>query len=112
MIFEIDIYGSRGRLRIEDIGRSASFWRVVPSPEFSETKVLIPGKLSFKGDTLKDTMVNSVEDIVKCLDTGKRPLSTGEDGLKSLELIAAFNESSASGRTVKLPLKNKKRIIG
>ncbi|WP_438447223.1 Gfo/Idh/MocA family protein [Gorillibacterium sp. sgz5001074] len=48
--------------------------------------------------------VNSfvIDAFVDCIVNGKKPLITGEEGLKSLKVILGAFESQASGRTVKL----------
>ncbi len=111
MMFEIDIYGEKGRIRIENIGNSSVFWKVIPSPEFSESRVLSKEAHGFSENTLKEVMVGSINDIIGCLDDGKQPMSTGATALRSLELMSAFYKSNSSGRAVALPLKDKKTHI-
>ena len=43
-----------------------------------------------------------VRDFVDCIETGRQPLITGYDGLKSLEVSLAAYESSKLKKVVKL----------
>lgn len=54
----------------------------------------------------------AVEEIVRCLDTGATPGSTGEDGRAALEIIIGFHLSDQrQGQWVQLPLKGKDRDL-
>lgn len=44
------------------------------------------------------------DDLIRAIETDTQPVSSGESGRATLELIAAIYESGATGRTVKLPL--------
>ncbi len=113
MISEVDIYGTKGRIRIENSGYKAVQWKVVDHPKFSGYKLLEPNGDIF-GQGMKDVMVRAIEDIVGCLKgTNKAPKSTGEDGRGALELICAIHESGKNkkGAKVKLPLKNRTMVI-
>ncbi len=43
--------------------------------------------------------------FVECLVQGKKPMVTGEDGQRALEVILATIKSSATGQTIRLPLR-------
>lgn len=45
-----------------------------------------------------------IDDVLKALETGSKPLSTGEDGRRALELITAIYKSASLNQPVKLPL--------
>lgn len=106
LIFEIDIYGTQGRLRIEDSGFRYSQWRHGNSPYFSGYKELKPVKRSTKlaGDRM---MINAIQNLRDAIKQGKSIQSTGEDGRNVLELVAALLQSRLSGRVVELPLKER-----
>ncbi len=106
LIFEIDFYGSKGRLRLTHSGFSCEYWKVGKSPYFSGYQELVASK-SPADLREKKMMLNAVQDIVACLKTGKQPLSTGDDGRKTLEIICAFHESWRTGNKIALPLKNR-----
>jgi len=113
LILEIDIFGTKGRLRIKDSGFSACLWEVVDHPEFSGYKGLGQERQAF-GAGLKDTMANAVNDIIGCINTATLPMSSGEDGRAALELICAIHASGKEqkGGKVFLPLKNRDMLIG
>ncbi len=106
LIFEMDFYGSKGRLRITHSGFGLEYWKVGKSPYYSAYRELIPGKLGIDLRE-KKMMVEAVSGLVRCLDEEKRPLCDGDDGRKSLEIICAFHESLRSGSRVELPLRNR-----
>jgi len=107
LMFETDIYGTEGRLRIKNSGFNAVSWKVIDHPKFSGYKCLSSEK-QFAGEGLKNTMVGSVQDIIRCLNNGGKPRSTGEDGRSALELIAAIRESlKKGGEKISLPLKDR-----
>lgn len=108
LIFEIDIYGTNGRLRIENSGFSAAIWDVIDHPKFSGYRCLSEKRMLFDNG-LQNTMVRAIEDITNCLKNGQKPMSTGEDGRAALELICAIHESGnrLNGAKIYLPLKNR-----
>ncbi len=106
-LFEFDIYGTNGRLRIEDNGFKTTYWPL-------RDNVQIPGfKALFKDNSPiefvpKAIMVNAAQNIVDCLSAKAKPAGSGEDGVKSLEIICAFHASVKNGNTpVHLPLQQR-----
>ncbi len=106
LIFEIDIYGSKGRIRICNSGFKSQVWKVLPSDYFSGYKELKEVKSSFDLSK-KEQMKNAVKDIMQCIKTKKKPSSSAKDGMKALELICAMKLSCKKGTKVDLPLKNR-----
>ena len=45
-----------------------------------------------------------IEDVLKALETGGKPLITGEDGRATVELITAIYESATYKKAVRLPI--------
>jgi predicted dehydrogenase len=45
-----------------------------------------------------------IADFVDAIETGRRPMAAGEDGLHVLELTLGAYESAALGRTIEVPL--------
>lgn len=109
VLFEIDVYGTKGRLRIVDCGKRATVWMPRPSRTFSEYQELLPAKRpSFSGG-LEEALVCAVRDLVVCLEKGRVPQCTGEDGLKAVELACAARASAKHGGSrVNLPLVDRK----
>ncbi len=110
LIFELDFYGSAGRLRLTHSGFDCEQWKVAASPFFSGYNELKPVVSQWKLDS-KGMMLDAMRDLAVCLATGRAPLCTGQEGLKSLEMICAFQRSFKIKRRVALPLKNRKARI-
>lgn len=55
-------------------------------------------ELAFEGHT------GEIDNVLSALEKGERPLITGEDGRRTLEVITAIYKSGFSGQTVKLPI--------
>ncbi len=47
-----------------------------------------------------------IEDVLSALENGTKPLITGEDGRKTVELITAIYKAGFSGQTVNLPIQS------
>lgn len=104
LVFEADIYGTRGRLRLTDSGARAMTWQVIPHPEFSGYRALKPGPESH-GD-LGQGLSELITDAVRCARKRSRPICSGEDGRAALEIAAALRLSAeAHGKILRLPLK-------
>ena len=47
-----------------------------------------------------DSYLAEWKDFIECLDSRKSPMTTGRDGLKSLEVIQAALESAPTGKQI------------
>lgn len=103
LLFEIDLVGTEGRLRVSENGRRVEAWVLEPSPRYSGYSELEPGRLLWEGEDDR-RMLAALEDIVRCLDQGGEPRCTARDGLKAVEMIAGFLRSAETGERVELPL--------
>lgn len=111
--FEITVTGTKGKLRGGGMlrgGQVFEFCKVKPSTfesglfEFDQQK--------FPKVSQERPLLLAVKDIVECLETGKKPFCTGEDGKAVLEIAFAFHKSDQLGKKVKLPLQDKNlRVI-
>ncbi len=99
-ICEMDILGTSGRVRIVDSSYAVELTRAGDSTRYSGYVELLSDSMDF-GDR-KDVMLHAVEDVVRCLDTGEQPISSGEDGVEALRIALAAHESAATGKTVNL----------
>jgi len=99
-MFEIDIYGSLGRLRISHYGSGFEYYAAMESRQFSGMRELYPAKAPFDAKPSKSPLVEGVKHMLACLDGKEEPVSTGEDGRRALELVQAFKESAKTGKTV------------
>lgn len=107
LIFELEFYGSKGRVRIKHSGFDLQVSRVEKSRYFSGYKELSQEKKPFSMKH-KTMMLNAVKNIVASLKNGKQPKSTGADGKKALEMICAFKQSWKQGKRIAFPLKQRK----
>jgi len=110
-LFEIDIYGTKGRLRIQDNGFKVSYWESKESIKYLGYNELFEGAPPV--NVLQKTiMKNAVQNIVDTLDSNAIPACTGEDGVKALEIICAFHLSAReSNKTVSVPLSKRNLMI-
>jgi predicted dehydrogenase len=107
-IFDFDIIGTRGRIRIEDLGYRIRLWNMGAHLEIPDRNVLIEASSPFP-QSLHGMMLAAVDNLVRCITGGQKPLSTGRDGLAALEIIEALKRSAAAhGERVSLPLEDNK----
>ena len=107
LLFELDIIGSKGRLKLTRTGLDFEYYEVKESTIYSEYKELFRTQFPVDIKITGELMINSIEHLVDCLDNHKESISRGEDGLKSLELINAFMESAqGNGERVYLSMSN------
>jgi len=109
-IFEFDIFGTDGRMRIIDNGFQLKYWKAGKSIKYlgyrelftKESPITIP----------KKTMIQSaVKNIVDSLSGSRIPECNGYDGIKSLEIICAFHLSAKNeSKIINLPLANREEI--
>lgn len=75
----------KGNIKLKE--KLQDFWENIP-------------ELAFEGHT------GEIENVLSALETGHRPLITGEDGRKTVEVITAIYKAGFSGQIVKLPVSN------
>lgn len=95
LIFEIDVLGSEGRIRIVDNGYLTEFFRFNESDRYSGYQELKKQALP-EVNVVRNPLVAAVENVVECLQGGGEPSCTGEDGLKSLEIAVALCASAGN----------------
>lgn len=111
-IFEINILGTSGRLRIMSHGFDAQFEEVMESTRFAGYHELHPATPPVDPSGAREFMTQAVAHILDCLERGQKPLSSGEDGLRALEIICALRESAdADSKRIDLPLADSSIII-
>jgi len=106
MQFEIDLYGTKGRLRLEDSGMHAQFWKVAPHKVYSGYRTLVPAKAA--RIDLSRNLPGLVDNLVRSVEGRERPHCAGEDGRAALEIaLAAHLSLKAGGRRIELPVKER-----
>lgn len=108
-VFELDLFGSEGRLRLSGDGVAMELSRFQESPRYSGYRELTPTLKSgsaTSGKPLRDSrLVTAVHNVVECIRTGKTPSCSGQDGLAALDIACALCESVKRGNVrVDLPL--------
>jgi predicted dehydrogenase len=101
--FKLELHFERG---LVSLGGEAAARRAVPSNDVTE-----PWWQRLADDTLPapawpgTPILNAVQDLVRCVQSGAEPRCTGADGRAALEVIMAFYESERRGHgKVALPL--------
>lgn len=102
LIFEIDIIGDQGRLKILNNGNKLELYKFIESQRYSGYRELeeIPG-IDYGSN---DRLLHAVYDIVNVLDGKKKQVAcSAEDGYWSVVIAESFFESAcANGKIVTL----------
>lgn len=99
-VFEMDIAGTAGRVRITDGGATIESSRMKESPTFPGFRVYERDSSSTAPD--RDLLLHAVQDLVTCLTQGGQPRCAAEDGIAALEIAEAVLSSARSGQSVSL----------
>lgn len=111
-IFEINILGTLGRLRVMSHGSDAQFEEVRESTRFAGYHELHPATPPVDSSGPREFMLQAVAHLLDCLERGQQPLCSGEDGRRALGIICALRESAdTDGRRIRLPLSGSSIII-
>lgn len=104
-IFEMNILGTQGRLRLTSHGFDAQLEKAQRSRHFHGYRELHPARLPINRSGPQEFMLQGVRHLLDCLEGKTKPLCSGEDGKKALELVCALTKSArAGGRHIFLPL--------
>jgi predicted dehydrogenase len=113
-VFELDLFGSAGRLRLSGDGAAMDLCRFEESPRYSGYRELAPdagiGGVVPDGLFQASRLVTAMQDVIDCVGSGKQPACNGLDGLAALDIAYALRESVQRGNSrVELPLVNCER---
>ncbi|MCE9537156.1 MAG: Gfo/Idh/MocA family oxidoreductase [Nitrospirae bacterium] len=108
-VFELDLVGSAGRLRLSGDGAAMDLCRFKESPRYSGYRELAKDdeiwRMSQGSHPLVSRLVTAMRDVIDCIGNGKIPACSGPDGLAAVDIACALRESVAQGnRRVELPL--------
>jgi predicted dehydrogenase len=104
-IFEVNLLGTAGRLRVGDHGFSATYEQAVDSPRFAGYQQLVPAAVPIDDSGPREYMLQAMAHVRDCLDGNAIPWSSGRDGRQALEILVALRWSAdQGGRRVDLPL--------
>jgi predicted dehydrogenase len=102
-LFEMDLIGSNGRVRLSDNGWSIQLSRVAASRYYSGYAAL-QAEEAVAGD-MRDPALAAVKNLVAHLRDAAMPLAcTAQDGLKAMLIAEAARRSLSSGRAEMIPL--------
>ena len=105
--WEFEAIGTRGRLRAIADGQQVQFYKTTAST--LEGRRDEPAQQIFPVPRSTESRnTRTVRDLIACIETGKEPNCSGEDGLHALEVAIAIRESHRRGGTrVELPLEDR-----
>ncbi len=94
-VFEMELTGTLGRLRIAEAGHVIDRLSVGDDPRHPGYRVL--RERERVTGALRDGTLHAVRDLVRCVRDGAEPACSGADGVAALELAAAIRASAARG---------------
>ncbi len=103
-ILEMDILGSKGRLKIDILNEKVLYYKIQHS-NFLVYKNLVPSKIQIQHSKFSP-MYMGVNNLSNSIHKKNKTLSTGDDALKSLELIISSITSAKSIKKINLPLRS------
>lgn len=110
----LELWGTRGRLRIHQTQAARLFISPAPLNDFQATA---GGWHEVTGTWHPDplwrvSMRRFAEDVLAAIRTGKQPGVDGDDGRTALEMCLGIYASHFAGRPLALPLKERKHLLG
>lgn len=96
LVFELDVFGEKGRIRITDNGRTVMMYKSKPSKHYTGinelkfTDYVIIGRIP--EEPIQTPMLCAVKNLVDCFLGKAKPAVTGEDGLKALKLCLRWKK--------------------
>ena len=100
-LFEMDIVGTLGRIRLVESGHRIEATHVVPSPFYTGYETL--GNATEEKGDLANTLLFAVEDLVACVASKRAPVCSGTDGLRALQIACALFKSAREKRPIGTP---------
>lgn len=94
LVFEMNCFFEKGRVVLKNSGFEVDFYRVSESKYFSGYRELESTKIPFNIYYKRNFLVNAIRHLIQCIRLNKDSISSGEDGLKAVELIEASIESA------------------
>jgi predicted dehydrogenase len=99
-LFEMDLVGKDGRVRIVESGHAFEIYEVGHSPHYRGYRTLVQKEKLLDG--LQNVLLNAVEELVRCLDEGGQPSCSGVEGIEALRIALAVRESARTGQMLSM----------
>ena len=97
-IFELDLLGSRGRLRLSGDGAQLEVFGFEDSPRYSRYRELVRTSTNSDGCIQDENrLIAAVKDVIRCVHTGGTPACSGLDGRAALAIACGLVESARAG---------------
>lgn len=97
-IFEMEIMGTQGRIRLIDSGYHIAFSRAADSPRYTGYRELKEMPRSF--GHRKNVLYHAVDDAVQALKSGRPVACNGRDGLAALRIANAALRAAQEGNRI------------
>lgn len=94
--FEMDIFGTRARVRLTRFGDALELRAAADSPRHPGYRELVTFDQQEAG-ILDDVMLHVVTDVARALERGSAPRCTGEDGVAALSAVLAAHRAVTGG---------------
>lgn len=83
-LFEMDILGTKGRVKLLDSGHRIEYFEVRPSPHYLGYQTLLPTHV-IDGE-MDVPLHNALADLISCVKTQRQPACSGDDGIVAIHL--------------------------
>ncbi len=97
-LFEMDLLGDAGRVRLTRGADRVEVEVARPSPRFPGYRELVPEES--RDGALQDYLLHAVQDLVATVASRGAPACSGHDGLRALQIAVAAGRAAATGATV------------
>ena len=97
LVFEVDIVGRKGRVRIHDNGATATFNAFTDSPQYLGYRVLGQDEVLHQTANAESTFEILVREAADLAEDRGSPSSTGDEALVSEEILGALAAQCATG---------------
>ena len=101
-LFELDLIGNAGRVRLVEWGNTIQWYAVGDSQHRSGYRTLVPE--ADVTEPFRDLVLNVVGDAVLAIRERVAPRCTGRDGSRAVAIAAAIQRSLTEGRAVDVTL--------
>jgi predicted dehydrogenase len=99
-VFETEIRGELGRVRILDSGAEFEWWKIVESSDYAGHKVF--QRCNGISGGLANAILHLVDDAISCLEKHTQPICSGRDALRAMKVAAAVKSSLTEKRQINL----------